>query len=253
VIRSALPLVPLLAATLTALPPRASGQGFEGQITYNVSSQGQSMRMVHYLKDSSVRVELSLQGMSMVVLTDAEGTRQIMLMPETKQWVDVKAMNERMAAMMGGRMGRGGQPPQEPSGPVDIRPTGRTETVAGIECEHVLISADGTEVDVCAARGMGWYRAGAPEMGGPGGMGMGGRGMGMTGRGATGPSGISPAQMAILRERFADGFFPLKITSSQGGREAVMEVVALERGAVDDALFRPPPDYTEMRMPGGGD
>jgi hypothetical protein len=76
-------------------------------------------------------------------------------------------------------------------------------------------------------------------------------GLGGMGGGETAP-GISPAQMAVLRERFADGFFPLKITSSEAGG-AVLEVVSLERGIVDDALFRPPSDYQEMRIPGGSD
>jgi hypothetical protein len=233
-----------------------SAQPFQGQVTYRMSAGGQAMQMVQYIKDGNLRVELGVQGQTMVMLTDAQGERQIMLMPETKQWMDLKAMNERMAAMMG-RMGRGGD--AQPTTPtnVEIRPTGRTETVAGIECEHVLIVADGTEVDVCGAKGMGWHSAAAPAMGGMGamarGMGGPGRGMGRGMGGAETPAGLSPAQMAMLRERFADGFFPLKLSSSQGGRDVTMEVVSLERRTLDDSLFRPPADYQEMRMPGGVD
>jgi hypothetical protein len=252
IMRRCAPFAHLSALLASVVIPCALGaQVFQGKVTYNVSAQGRNMQMVHYIEGSNIRMELAFQGRSMVMLTDAEGARQIMLMPETKQWVDVKAMQEQMAAMMGGRMGRGGDAEPSASGPVDVRPTGRTETVAGIECEHVSIVGDGVEVDVCAAKGLGWHSGAAPSMDGMGsmGMGMGGRGRGMGGPET--PSGISPAQMAVLRERFADGFFPLKITTVQGGENAVIEVVSLERGDLDDALFRPPSDYQEIRMPGG--
>jgi hypothetical protein len=238
----------LAALAVPAAPLRA--QLFQGQVTYDVTAQGQTMRMVHFIKDSNVRMEMGMQGMSMVVLTDVTATRQIILLPDTKQWIDVKAMNERMSAAMGGRMGRGGAAPATPGGPMEIRPTGRTETVVGIECEHVSIVGEGFEADVCAAKGMGWHGVAAPSMGG---MGMGrGRGMGGMPGGET-PAGISPEQMAVLRERFADGFFPLKMTSTRDGQTATIEVVSLERGNVDDALFRPPSDYQEIRMPGGSE
>ena len=52
---------------------------------------------------------------------------------------------------------------------------------------------------------------------------------------------------------FADGFFPLKVVNTEKGKkEVVLEATRVEKKALEASLFVPPPDYTEMKMPGFG-
>jgi hypothetical protein len=106
-----------------------------------------------------------------------------------------------------------------PSADFTVTPTGRTETVAGHACEHYLIEQGEQRSDVCAASGLGFYTS---AMGG----GMGGGG------------GATALALEKLRDQFADGFFPLKVSMStpQGAME--MEVVSLERASLSDDLFK---------------
>ena len=245
------PVARALAFALILAPARSQAQqAFQGVVTYDMTSQGQTLHMTHYMKDGNLRVEFETQGRTMVMLTSPDGSKQIMLMPESKQWVDMKVMQERMAAMMG-RMGRGAPAAPAPArGPVEFRATGQSETVAGIRCDHYLVVSENGESDVCAAKGLGWHTDSPPNMGAPAAGRAGGRAS-AAGPAAEPPSGLSALEVALLRQRFADGFFPLKITSTSNGRSVTIQVVELSKKALEDGLFQPPADYQEMRMPGG--
>jgi hypothetical protein len=183
----------------------------------------------------------------MVMLSEADAEKQIMLVPERKQWIDMKVMLERMAAMME-RTGRGAAPQTRARGPADIRATGKSETIAGTRCEHYLIVSGASETDVCAATGLGWQTGAPPSMGSP----TASMGGGAAGAAGEAPGGLSDLQVAVLRQRFANGFFPLKITSTSNGKGMTIEAVELTRKTLEDGLFQPPADYQEMRLPGGG-
>jgi hypothetical protein len=49
--------------------------------------------------------------------------------------------------------------------------------------------------------------------------------------------------------RFADGFFPLKISTGKAG-EMTMEVTGIARKKLDASMFQPPAGYTKMRIGG---
>lgn len=51
-----------------------------------------------------------------------------------------------------------------------------------------------------------------------------------------------------IRKSFPKGFFALKAVDEKG--KVDYEVVKVERKRLDDAVFVPPPDYTEMKVPG---
>lgn len=232
----------LAAAVL--LPVPAVGQSFEGTVTYRMEGMGQNGQIVHHVKDRNTRLEFSAGGQTMAMLMNADDSKVIMLMPAQKQWVDVNAMQERMASMMGNRGAAQSENANE--GRLDIEPTGQKETIAGQECEHYLYKSAEAEVDVCAAKGMGWYMgAGAGAGGGLGQM------MGR-GRGNDGPGmpNLSDAQIRQLREMFTDGFFPLKVVSTSPQGSMTLVATSIERKTLPASLFAPPSDYTEMKMPG---
>jgi hypothetical protein len=211
---------------------------------------GQNGQIVHYVKGENTRMEFSAGGQTMAMITNVAGSKMIMLMPSQKQWMDMKAMQERMAGMMGNAMGAAGQESDADPTEFDITATGRKETIAGQECEHYIYKADDSEVDVCAAKGMGWYfGAGSAALTGGGMAGMMGRGRG-NGSGG-GVPGLTNAQLEKWRSMYKDGFFPLKVTASgpQGG--IMLEVTSIEKKSLPASLFAPPADYTEMKMPGG--
>src|SRR5262249_46082769 len=121
-----------------------------------------------------------------------------------------------------------------------VTSTGKTETVAGLSCEHWLLG-DKQNMDMCLAKGMGYF-------------GFGGQSDGI----------LDKLKNLALREKFKaqldanpefakfaeGGAFPLKIARVENGQsKTVMEVTTIERKSLDDSLFTVPADYKKMELP----
>jgi len=124
--------------------------------------------------------------------------------------------------------------------PIDfpkVTSTGKTETVAGLSCEHWLI---GDKTDVCMAKGLGYFGGG-----GAGGV-------------------LDKLKNLALRDKikaqldanpeFAKflegGAFPLKMANIENGQpKTIMEVTGVERKSLDDSLFTVPADYKKTENP----
>jgi hypothetical protein len=225
---SLLPLMAVLALPLTA----AAQKPFEGSVTYSVQAAGQAMTMTHHVKGEDVRMDMETMGQSVSVITDLNASRQIMIMHGMRQYMDTGAMQQRMGSV---RAGAGAAAGADLSiADLDISATGRKDRIAGHDCEYYSFTSSGTQVEICAAKGLGWYFAGA---GNPG------------GRGAGQPiPGLSNAQRAQWERMYADGFFPLKITTNAG--ELTMEVTEITRKNLDASMFQLPAGYTELRIGG---
>ena len=50
-------------------------------------------------------------------------------------------------------------------------------------------------------------------------------------------------------DQFGDGFLVLKVLDSKGATST--EVIKVDRRPLSDALFAPPPGYTETKLPNG--
>jgi hypothetical protein len=112
--------------------------------------------------------------------------------------------------------------------PMQFTATGQSETVAGHQCRYYRIRdpngvQDGDEVCVTTE-------------------------LGFVGFGPSGPFGA--ADERTLRQQFRDGFLILKSRDPRGAVE--YEVTRIERTSVSDAMFAPPPGYTELQRPGLG-
>jgi hypothetical protein len=235
----------VLAAALLAPEARAQAP-FEGVITYAMTgNKGQALEMRYMTKGSRYRMEM---GPESAMIMDAGSSSMILLMPAQKSYM---RMDLRQAAAGMGSLAEimekakgGGRPAATgaravPATPPKITATGRTETIAGHSCEHYLFG-DAQDMDVCAAKGLGYFGMGAGSARGPMGMGA-------------GVGGMLPPGWDHTAKAFADGFLPLKLERVKAGtRELVMECTQLERKALADALFVPPPDYKEIKMPGFG-
>ncbi|MGH7502501.1 MAG: DUF4412 domain-containing protein [Longimicrobiales bacterium] len=239
---------PILAALagLLIVPAVATAQEFEGSITYQMEGLGQSARIVHHVKGRNARMEFNADGQTMAMITDFDGSKMIMLMPARKQWMDMKAVQEQMAGMMGEMRNAAAEAAAADPSEFDIRATGQMETIAGHECEHFVYNTGEGEVDVCAAKGMGWYFGSGGMSGGMGGM------MGRASNEGASVPGMSNAQVEKWKAMYADGFFPLKVVSMSPSGSVTMVVTSIEKKSLDASLFAPPSDYTEMKMPRGG-
>jgi hypothetical protein len=227
VIRTILPVAAILALPVAG----AAQQPFEGSVTYRMQSSGQTITMVHHVRGENIRVDMEAAGQSISVISDMKGTRQLMVMHGMRQYMDAAAMQQRMGG--GAGAGAGAVSPAD----IDIKATGRKDTIAGHQCEYYIVTSQGQEVEICAASGLGWYFAGgAPS--GPGSRG-----------GNQGVPGLSNAQQAEWQRKFANGFFPLKV-SVKDPTPLTMEVTEISRKSVDAGLFQPPAGYTEMRIGG---
>jgi hypothetical protein len=227
-------LLPLMA--VLALPLAVSAQQpFEGSVTYKVQALGQDLMMTHHVKGDDVRMDMETMGQSVSVITDLNASRQLMVMHGMRQYMDAAAMQQRMGGMGGAAAGAAaGAGTDVAVADMNITATGRRDRIAGHDCEYYSFTSSGTQVEVCAAKGLGWYFAD----------GSGGR------RGAGQIPGMSNAQRAQWERRFADGFFPLKISTGSAGGEVTMEVTEITRKKLDASMFQPPAGYTQMRIGG---
>jgi hypothetical protein len=118
-----------------------------------------------------------------------------------------------------------------------VTSTGKTETIAGITCEHWLMDE---KTDVCMAKGLGYFGGGSNNI-------------------------LDKLKNLALREKikaqlntnpeFAKfiegGAFPLKMAQIENGQsKTIMEVTAVERKSLDDSLFNVPADYKKSEIPG---
>jgi hypothetical protein len=197
----------------------------------------QPMEARYAIKGSRNRIEVHIpQGgaqagvmQASVTLMDLSSGEVTTLFPKTKTYM----------AMSGGEKAQE-MAKEAGNAPIDfpkVTSTGKTETIAGVTCEHWLI---GDKMDMCVAKGLGYYGGG-------------------------GSSGIlDKLKNLALRDKikaqldanpeFAKfvegGAFPLKMTNIENGQsKTIMEVTAVERKSLDDSLFTVPADYKKMGIP----
>jgi hypothetical protein len=213
--------ISMLACTLEVVaathPAFAQASPFEGVVHMTMTGQGQqSVPVAYYIKGNAARMEVQAQGMQMAMIMDMGAKKMYMVLPSQQMYMEtsLEDMQNRAEAMEGNV----GEP--------KVTKTGRTETVAGHQCEHWIISSsvDSASADVCMAKGIGTFMQGSSPMS----------------RGRPEPT--------WQREAREQGMFPLKVTSSDGS--VALEVTSIERKPLDASLFQPPSDYQKMPMPG---
>lgn len=215
------------------------GEAFEGEVTSKMFIGDKMMETRYAIKGTRNRIETNFPQESAgarllqtsVTLMDLSSGTTTMLIPQTKTYL---TMNW---AEMADEMGK----VAEKDSPIDfpkVTSTGKTETIAGYNCEHWLI---GDKTDVCMAKGLGYF-----------------------GGGGSGDI-LGKLKNLALREKikaqldtnpeFAKfvegGAFPLKMAQIENGQsKTIMEVTGIERKSLDDSLFTVPADYKKTEIPG---
>lgn len=222
-----------LVAALLAPASLVAQDVFEGTVAYSAQINGMSIDMVHHVKGKKVRMEMAVPGMGeMIVLMDMDKKEMNTIMPTQQAYM---TMNLDQAMAMAGQQGAAAMQGPEP----EITRTGQMETVAGHRCENVVIEAEGNAINMCVATDIGYYFMGGSS---------GGRG-GMAGSPA---AGMSEAMQEQIRELFGSGFFPLRMTMSQGSQSVSLVATSIEKKSISDDLFTIPEGYTKMGGSGGG-
>jgi hypothetical protein len=209
-----------IALFALALPGLLAGQGFEGRITAEMSrgDDEPAAPVVILTKGAKTRMDMTANGMPMYMIMDSDAQTVTSVIPSQRMFM-------RMDLNMAGMANDASEPAPK------ITRTGRRETIAGHACEHVLFDTpDGDQMDICAARGLGFF---------------------MSGRGGPFGGGAVPAGYEQLMKEFKEGFFPLRIeTVEDGKRTTMMLVKTIETQKLAATEFEPPAGFQEMKMPG---
>src|SRR5262252_4843840 len=213
------------------------GGAFEGEITSKTFIGDQTMETRYSIKGERNRVEMHFPPggpqagarQTSVTLMDLSSRTTTMLFPTTKTYMTMNwgEMAEEMTK---------GSGKDSPSDFPKVTSTGKTETIAGLPCEHWLI---GDKTDVCMSKGLGYFG------GGSGGI-------------------LDKLKNLALRDKLKaqldanpefskfveGGAFPLKMANIENGQpKTIMEVTGVERKSLDDSLFAVPADYKKTEVP----
>lgn len=201
-------------ALIAAIAP-LSAQGFEGVVTMHVATdKGASHDVEYQVKDGKLRVEIEGRGSPpSAIVIDPVNQRMLIMMTAQKMYMD--------RSLAGGAVSA--KDAERAAARATVTPTGKKETIAGHECEHVLVTDDdGASVDVCVAHGMGGFMAAPTNP--------------MAG-GSSGGGWLS---------KLGNDAFPLKVTK---GSTVVLEVTKIEQKSLDPSLFAPPEGWRKFDLP----
>ena len=213
---------------------------FEGTIAMKVEGDNQkNMQMTYFLKGNRTRIETNLPDVpegSAVMLWDTEGGKITTLMPSRKMYVTME-LKQAAADIKEMKRSHGEEDTEFPK----LTRTGKQETIAGYTCEHWLMG-EKQEVDICVAKGLGYFGMGGQSAGGPG----------SWKNFVFSPKMLAQAAAHPDWVKFLEGgAFPLRLTAGSDGKTMMtMEATKIEKKALDDSIFSIPPDYKEMKVPG---
>ncbi len=222
----------LLSLLLVAATAPASAQGFEGTIVTQTYSGGKPRgEMVASYRGSTTRIDMARAGgrPTGYMLIEAGSSVWTTVMPAQKTYtkMDLKAIAKDPRIQPA--------PTTRTKAPT-ITKTGASETIAGFRCDHVVIeSQDGSSIDMCIAKGLGFF-------------GMFGGSPGLGGQATPGAIDV-PLEYCELVATYKDGFQPLKVERVKGSaRETIMEVTRIEKKKLDPATFEVPAGFKEFDL-----
>ncbi|MEZ4457330.1 MAG: DUF4412 domain-containing protein [Gemmatimonadales bacterium] len=219
----------MLPLVLLALPGVLSAQQFEGRITARTYANGKPAgEMTMSYLGSKTRIDSKAGADGFMLVNPAAGEWTMVM---TRQKMFMKLDVAGMAAAAADTKGAKGTPPK-------ITATGRSETVAGVSCEHYLIEHEDEQLDMCVAKGLGFGMFGSPSM---------------PGNGRRPSGGIDvPLEYRELMAKYRDGFQPLKVERVKGDkREMVFEVTEIDRKPPAAEDMNVPANFNEFKMPAG--
>lgn len=202
------------------VPTVAGAQGFEGVVTMLVAAgRGRPPEPVELLsRGGNVRATMQSPAGEMVILALAAEKKTYVVSASQRTYMDVTPnLVDSSRTSAATALPRTAQ----------VVRTAKRDTVAGYECEHVVVRSDvagdaSREVDVCLTRALGAFVNPMTSL--PG-------------------ARVSPWQQHLAR----DGGFPLRATMADG--TLVLEVTKVEKRRVSDTQFRIPDGFIKSGKP----
>lgn len=220
------------------------GGEFEGIVAMKMDTAAQKgAEMTYFIKGKHSRIETKFGSMPEgqgVMLWDLEAAKMTTLIPARKMYMTMDLKETAEGMKDAAEKMKGAEKNSEERKFPKLTATGRQETIAGYPCEHWLMG-DKQEIDICVAKGLGYFGMGG-QMGG---------GFGAWKNLAFNPTLLAeaaahPEWVKLLQ----GGAFPLKFSMTEAGRVNMsMEATRIERKSLDDSLFSVPPGYTELNIP----
>src|SRR5262245_25450553 len=208
-----------LSGCSSSLGTSTSSSPFEGLITAKSFDDTGPTSMTFSIKANHFRLETANKdNASGALILDLKSGIQQAINPQEKTYVEINL----------NKIKETGKDDAEP--PLKFMPTGKTETIAGHACEHYLFE-DQQKTDMCLAKGLGYIGT---------------------------ADDYSGWVQQFLKDRKLDsdpefkklmgsGVIPLKVSIEENGQvTTIMEVTAIERKPLDDALFKVPADYKKI-------
>jgi hypothetical protein len=206
IIRSFIPLL------FFFLPVAA--QNFEGSIVFSIKGPQGAQKFEYFTKGAWNRMEFEqAPGIPMVMIVNSTTGIGTILMPQSQAYMEMNIKDAQ------------GKTPAGPD--IDIRKTGKKETILGYPCEQILITQGQAEAEMWVTKGLGRFSS-------------------ATFNGSSG----SLAMKKIENELISQGYFPLRMVATQAGQgEMRMEATSVSRKSLSKDLFVVPAGYTKMQMP----
>jgi len=210
---SALRSLFLLCPALWAAP--AAAQSFEGVIAFDATSNEITTSFDYYVKGSQVRIEVGASGrQGAAVIIDAKKNLATMLVPGSGMYMEFDLTEQAS---------KKGTPPAEG---VVLTRTGRTDEIAGQECEEFAASSQSMKADVWAVAGFGRFMQFDPS-----------------------PKSTRPS-LSLERKLAQQGLFPLRmvVRDLSGREQSRIEAKRIEERSLDSRLFTIPTGWKRMDL-----
>jgi hypothetical protein len=231
-----------LSCMAYTIPSQMAAQNtFEGVIAFQmIGDDNKPDTMIQTTKGNTLKLEGMGKGKGAVVF-DAVKHRMLMIQPEEKQYIvateeDMQQMNMMtQAAMQKFAKKEAKSADDEDNVKIDFRPTGRTETVAGVKCEvwHGTSIREGEkkEGEACLAKGVGFAAFNVME------------------NPMLTPRGRGASFIEQYRKLVGPNKGVIKMVEFKDGKpHSSMEAIKIQPLAVSEAEFEPPAGYKEVNM-----
>lgn len=197
---------------------------FEGKVKFKITHEDEVNFLDYFIKGDNIRIEIgdNEQG---VFLKNSEKT--LILMPEEEMYMDLdQSVFKKLSNMTGMN---NDQKNNEEQIDFEKYKTGKVMEILGYECHQWVFKeeTEDDEVEAWVTDELGNFMMSQSPMGG----------------------GYSPGWSSSVQN---NGFFPiLVITRDDDGDETSrFEATEINETDLEDALFSPPSNYTEMKIPG---
>lgn len=205
----------LLCGFACTVPAGAHAQAFEGVITFDATSNEITTSFDYYVKGTQVRLEVGASGrQGAAVIIDSKKNLATMLVPGSGMYMEFDLAK--------GTSGKG-NPPAEG---VVLTRTGRTDEIAGQECEEFVASSPSMKADVWAVANFGSFLQFDPS-----------------------PKSSRPS-LSLERKLAQQGLFPLRmiVRDLSGKEQSRIEAKRIQERSLDSRLFTIPAGWKKMDL-----